>query len=163
MAVQRALLSFEITDGSGRVASMPIHLIYDDATATLSAIATNIAVIANFVDDIIDGQITGVDLTLQQDVPAGLKVAPLAPSNVQETGLFTFQVVGTPYKYAVDLPTIAEAVQSDGQIPNTGLVADFITRVENVASALTFVEPISKGVLGEPSLSRVTFRKRGRR
>lgn len=160
MAIQRLLLSIGIIDGSGRTASMPLHMKFEDTVVTLADILASNAIIVDYVDAIIDGKVTDMSFTIQQTLPETLKTDPLAPSNVQETGLFTFAVADSPYSFGIDLPTIAEAVQSQGVIPDTGDVATFTGRVTNAVAAIQFCEPVSRLNLASLSKARVSFRKR---
>jgi len=162
MATRALTVSFQILDDAGKTASMPVYTIFDDATATLSSIAAAVATLADDIDDIIDGQIVKISYTISQALPvSGIKTEPVSGSNVQETGLFSFPVLETAYKFAVAVPSVAAAVQDQGVIPITGVAQTFTDRASNDATTLTFVEPISQQGLGVVRKAGVTFRKHG--
>jgi len=156
----RGILSLQITDGAGKTASLPVYFGYDSGVETLSSLSAAAAILVDDIDAIIDGQVTKMTLSLDLALPgSGIKTSPVAGSNVQETGLFTYPVLDTPYAHGIALPSIAAAVQDQGIIPNAGAVATFNTRVSNAGTSMTFVEPISLKGLDDVLKAVVTFRK----
>jgi len=160
MANQQAIVSIQITDDAGKVAALPLYVQFDNATATLSSIAAAVSVLCEDIDNIIDGKITRVGIELLYSIPGGLKGDPVAGCNVQETGLFSFKVLTTAYRFGIALPSIAAAVQSEGVIPVADDVETWVNRVVDDGTTLTLVEPISANGLETPVKTKVSFRKR---
>lgn len=109
MATQYATHSVSILDADGNVRSIPLYFTYDSA-ATLSAILAYCAVTLGMLDNIIDGQIVKQTIALEISLPGGIKTAPVAGSNVQESGLITF-LTNAPVKrsFSQDLPAFAQS------------------------------------------------------
>lgn len=162
MATRQATVSLQFIDAAGKTTSMPVYVTFDDATATLSSIAAAVATLIDEVDDVTDCQVTKASYTINQAVPgSGIKTAPVAGSNVQETGLFTFPVLGSNYKIGIAVPGVAAAIQDQGVIPISGVAEAFTDRVMATGGTLAVVEPISLHTLGEVRSAVVTFRKHG--
>jgi len=120
MATQYLTQSISILDADGNVRSLPIYFEYDSAT-TLSTIITYCAVTLGQLDDIIDGQIVKQSITLELPLPSsGIKTAPVAGSNVQETGLLTY-LTDAPIKrsFGQDIPAFAQSMFT-GKVINLG-------------------------------------------
>lgn len=78
------------------------------------------------VDGVSDGQIVDSAVTIKPTLPAGLKTAPVAGSDVQEGGNLVFALTESNYTDGIWIPAYAPALFSaDGQnIPNTGNTAN---------------------------------------
>jgi hypothetical protein len=100
--------SITILDADGNRKSIPIYEKYDSA-ATLSSILAYVATTLGFLDLILDGQIVKQQVTLEVALPSGLKSAPVAGSNVQESGLITY-LTTAPIKrsFGQDIPAFAQ-------------------------------------------------------
>lgn len=110
MTTQYLVHSITIEDADGNRKSVPIYFTYDSA-ATLSAILAYCAVTLTDLDAILDGQIVAQSITLDIALPSsGIKTAPVAGSNVQESGLITY-LTDAPIKrsFGQDLPAFAQA------------------------------------------------------
>lgn len=110
MAIQNAVISYRIQDATGVVKSYPDYITFDDATATLSSLQTYAQATAVLLDAVTAGKITGVSLTLFQTLPGGLKANPIAGSDVEETGLFTYNTTIANRSYGEDIPAIEQSL-----------------------------------------------------
>lgn len=123
----QALHSITLQDAKGERTSVPIYMVYDPATATLSSMLAYLATTLGYLDPITDGQIVSHRLTLEVSLPtSGIKTAPVAASDVEETGLFTY-LTDAPVKRAFgqDIPAIPDSkvsgsniIQSDTDVTN---------------------------------------------
>lgn len=105
MAIQKCIVSFSVLDADGDRASLPIYGSFDDASATLSSLASWAAARAAQLDPIIDGQIVNEAITIYPVLPGGLKGAPVAGSDVEKGGLLTWNLSVTPTRaYGQELP-----------------------------------------------------------
>ncbi len=113
MTTQYLTHAVTILDSDGNRKSIPIYESYDSA-ATLSAILAYCATTLGYLDAIIDGQIVKQSITLEIALPtSGIKTAPVAGSNVQESGLLTY-LTDAPIKrsFGQDIPAFAQAAFS---------------------------------------------------
>ncbi len=109
MTTQFLTHSITVLDADGNRKSVPIYFSYDSA-ATLSAILAYCAVTLADLDLILDGQIVKQTVTLEIALPSsGIKTAPVAGSNVQESGLITY-LTDAPIKrsFGQDLPAFKQ-------------------------------------------------------
>lgn len=105
MAIQKILATYSVQDADGDRASIPIYGTFDDATATLGSIAAWVAARADDIDNILDAQIVSMGYTIFPTLPISLKIAPNAGSDVEKTGLFTFNLDVSPVRaFGVDVP-----------------------------------------------------------
>lgn len=65
--------------------------------------------LAEAIDNVTDGQIIATHITIQPTFPTGLKVSPVAGSDVQEGGNLSFQME-SGYSEGIRIPAIAQAV-----------------------------------------------------
>jgi hypothetical protein len=110
MATNFAAHSVSILDADGNVRAIPLYFKYDSG-ASLSSILAYCAVTLLDLDAILDGQIVKQSISLDIALPSsGIKTAPVAGSNVQETGLITY-LTDAPVKrsFGQDLPAFAQA------------------------------------------------------
>src|ERR1700693_2537024 len=111
MAAAFAIVSLRIKDAVGVVKAYEEYVSYDTATATLATIAAAAAGVATNLDPVTDGQIVSLGIKLYQALPGGLKGAPVAGSDIEETGLFTFNTSAPGGKvYSIDVPAVAQAI-----------------------------------------------------
>lgn len=121
-------VSVELLDKLGVVTACPIY-IEADPTKTLAQLTTDITSLCTAIDAASDSEIQGVTLKLSVPVNrTGWKVAPAATAENERTGLFNFSQAVGPYKFGVDIPSIADSLISAGKIDLTlsaitGLVA----------------------------------------
>jgi hypothetical protein len=110
MTVKQLTHSVTILDADGNRRAIPIYSTYDSG-ASLSSILAYVAVTLTTLDLIIDGQIVKHSITLEGEMPtSGIKTAPVAGSNVQESGLITF-LTDAPVKrsFGQDIPAFAQS------------------------------------------------------
>lgn len=99
-----SVLSYSILDADGNVKSMPIYI---PAGATVANIQLFSDALAPILDDVLDGKIDGVTLSIGLTLPGGLKITPVANSNVQEGALLGFDVAASNYKHSIFVPAWA--------------------------------------------------------
>lgn len=110
MATQHAVASFRMKDDAGVIKAFEEYVSYDDATATLVSIAAAMSAIAALLDPITDCQILSMNLRLVYDLPLGLKAAPVANSDVEETSLYTWLTdLPQARAYGQDIPAVPPA------------------------------------------------------
>lgn len=98
------LFSVQVQDDDGDVDTIPVYMQQGAKTlADLTAFADELALA---VDGLTDGQVTGISITINKSLPAGLASAPVANSEVQKGGLFKFKATGTPYTHSVRIPAM---------------------------------------------------------
>jgi len=150
--------SLNIIDELGTTATLPVFLEGPD-TATLANVSTAINAIASAADPIIGGQIVDSTVTFHPGLPGGIKVTPAAGSRVEQTGLFNWSNSVTPYKFGIDVPSIANGVISGGKIDITD--ADVEAFIDIFEAAIGVFTAVTGGY--DPLLSLIdvalTFRK----
>lgn len=117
MTTQYLVHSVTLQDDKGERRSVPLYFTYDSA-ATLSSILAFCAVTLLDLDAITDGQIVKQSITLDIALPSsGIKTAPVANCDVEETGLITY-LTTAPVKRAFgqDIPSFAQSKFSGGNI-----------------------------------------------
>jgi hypothetical protein len=111
MATQQLVHSVSLLDAKGERRSIPLYFTYDSA-ATLSAILAYCAVTLLDLDAITEAQIVKQSITLDIALPSsGIKTAPIANSDVEETGLFTY-LTTAPVKrsFGQDIPAFLQSL-----------------------------------------------------
>jgi len=117
MATRQGRISLRIKDATKVSKAYTEYVTFDDATATLASIGAALNGVCAYVDPITDGQIMSVAFTLFHSLPSGLKGAPVAGSDVEETGLFSFNTPAPAGKgYSIDVPAIAQSILSGRSI-----------------------------------------------
>jgi hypothetical protein len=165
MALQKVLMSFTIEDAKGYKGSLPIYGTYDDATATLASVLAYIDTMATLVDAITEGKVISQSLVLYPTLGAGLKADPVANSDVQESGLFTFPMANLPSKsFSIDVPALIQAAFVADNINTANVaIAAWLDEINNNTAEIratndiwtTFLNPVRKAVK--------SFRKFGKR
>lgn len=140
MATQHGLLSITIVDDLSVGATHDIFVSLDDTT-TLASIISQAQAYWTLVKPLTDGMSTKCSITVNL-TPADFNAAPATGKAVDTTGLFTFAQSGSPYKYSVDIPCIADAIISGSKIDNAN--SDVTDWVEWWASAHSGVRGESK-------------------
>lgn len=98
-------ISYSIRDADGNRASLLIPV----PSATLFDDVSDFAVeLAPLVDAVIEGVIVSITATYDIALPGGLDTDPEADSNVQKSGLFSFDVTGHPRRYGIRVPALDE-------------------------------------------------------
>lgn len=107
-------ISYSVLDADGDVATLPIKVKAESHTiAQIQEAAQDLAVL---LDTILDGQLTGIAVTLDADLPGGLKASPVAGSENQRGALFSFSLDGSPYRHSVRLPAFKEGMFSGKEV-----------------------------------------------
>ena len=158
MATQFGHVSIQYLDALGVTVSSPVYVDIDD-TKTVAAALADASTIAQAVDNITDAQITEVKLVIVGGMPGAGKSAPVAGSEVERTGLFNFSQTGSPYKYGVDIPAMAEAKIVNGKIDLTNSdITNFVTVLTTAGAVLTAVSTAIKTLVRLKD-ALLTFRK----
>lgn len=123
-AVSTFIISATIQDakasGSARVRNTQVASIHVPiGSLTLGDIEAYHDAYIQALDDVTEGVITGSNVTLNFDLPAGIKSSAVADSDVQEGVLMTFSMNGTTYKESLRVPAVV-AAKLTGTALNTG-------------------------------------------
>jgi len=124
------IFSYTVRDADGNERAVPIYCTLT-GTLTITQLNAISVAISAVLDDVLDGQIVKGTLTLGMDLDSGIKTAPVAGSNVQETGLLSFSADGTVYTYSIDIPAFFQ----NGFSQDTIILAQ--TQVENFTDFVT--------------------------
>jgi len=117
MANYYANVSWKILDALGADASVDDLVLAIPEAVTLTQLAAKMSDAGNALDDVTDGQIIG--LTVKIDMfPAldSIKEAPVAGSEIERTGLTTYDHATIPASYSTRIPALAESVIVAGKI-----------------------------------------------
>lgn len=158
MATQHGHVSLDLLDKLGVTSSMAIYVRADD-TKTIAAALTDAASLATAVDGASDSQITGITLKLKAVIPGGVKVAPAATAENERTGLFNLSQPPSPYKFGVDVPSIADSVITAGKIDLSNPAITALVAALTVAFPALAVESTSLYQLVALLDALLTFRK----
>lgn len=164
MAIQNAIVSYTVIDADGDQASIPIYVSYDDATATLATITTWVQQVAGYLDAITDTQVTKINVQLSVSIPGGLKPAAVAGSDVERTGLITYNLTTPAGKaYGQDIPGFATD-EFTGDAINTGSldVLQWTGRMTGAVAPFTAKNDLWSSTLASVRKGVKTFRKLGR-
>lgn len=130
MATQFGHASIKLLDALGVTVSMPVYMNIDD-TKTVAALLGEVATMAQAVDDVTDSQITEVVVNIVGGMPGAGKSSPASTAENERTGLLNFSQTGSPYKWGLDIPSIAESKIVAGKIDLTD------TEIQNLVTILT--------------------------
>lgn len=114
------IYSFTIVDDKGVKATSSYYVAYDAATETVAALVGNIADLGGTLNAITDGQITDCRIIIDVAPDPSWRTAPVADSNVEMGGLFTFKQAGSKYVDSQLVPALAGSVVTAGKINLTG-------------------------------------------
>jgi hypothetical protein len=158
MATKHGRVSYKILDNLGVTVSMPIYVAVDD-TKTVAQALTDANLIGQQIDPIIDGQILQTSMAIDGGPPSGAKSSPVSTAEVERTGLFNFDQATSPYRFGVDVPSIADAKIVNGKIDLTD--ADIIAFLDVLTAAGTALTPESTSLYTLVALldALLTFRK----
>lgn len=137
MTTRYGHVSLRLLDSLGVESSSMFPVNIDD-TKTIAQALTDAQVLAGDVDAISDSQITEVSLKLIGPLPIGGKTGPIAGAENERTGLFNFSQSGSPYRWGVDIPGMAQGKISAGKINlSDAAVSAFIAFMIAAGTALT--------------------------
>src|SRR5574337_1806557 len=164
MAIQNAIHTITLQDADGDQASVPLYVSYDDAVATLAALSAYMAGRCAEIDAITDPQIVRQSLLLQTALPGGLKAAPVAGSDVERTGLITFNLTTPTGKaFGLDVPGFKASKFSGDNINLADVdVAAFTTTVTTGGGTMTHKNDLWSSTLATVRKGVKSFRKLGR-
>jgi len=132
-----------------------------DPDASFSAIQTVLNTWLATVDTVSGAQIIASEIEVLQGLPAGLKIAPVAGSRAEQTGLFDFTNADDQHVWAFAVPAIADSLVVSGKIDLTAgqpaqLLAAYL--VSGGTAALTWTNPWSQ-VLTSFASALLSFRQ----
>ncbi len=164
MAIKNAIHTVTLQDADGDQASVPLYVQYDDATATLSALAAYMAARVAELDAITDAQIVKQALQIQGSLPGGIKVAPVAGSDVERTGLITFNLLTPAGKaYGMDLPGFKTSKFTGDAINLADAdVAAWVTAMTTLGGTMNHLNDLWSSTLASARKGTKSFRKLGR-
>jgi hypothetical protein len=165
MTVRNSIVSISLLDADGRTASLPIYATFNDAAVTLADLISNCTAIASEVDAITDAQPVGISLTLEI-APTGVKAEPVALSDVEEGGLFSFMLTSPEGKsYGMWIPGIMQSLVSLDVIPNAGDVITFTATMLSPAGTMQYTNDLWSSTFAslKGNAGRQRFRKTGKR
>lgn len=111
MATQYGAFSFTIRDELGVAKAYDDYFSYDDATATLSSLGSYAQATAVLLDAITDGVLITIKMKLGVTLPGGIKTVAEVGSDVEETGLFTYNTDNPAGRaFGEDIPAIKQAL-----------------------------------------------------
>lgn len=104
MANLNAILSYTLQDADGERTAFPYYATVSDADS-LATLQGESDAYATLLDAITDGQIVKQRLIVEFPVTGGLKGAPVAGSEIERTGLFTYPLTALVGKvFSQDIP-----------------------------------------------------------
>jgi hypothetical protein len=162
MAIQKALASFSVIDDTGVAASIDIPFKFDDATATLANLTAWMSGLASAVDDVTEAQLLKSRMTLILTLPGGIKASPVAGSDVEETGLFTWNVSGSSNAYGEDYAAFIQSAFVGKTINQADASVAALIAYLNVASNTIIGTDRYQNALTTVKRAEKTFRKHRR-
>lgn len=110
------IYSFTVLDDKGVKATSTYFVAYDAATETAGALAGNIAALGGLLDAITGGQITDCRIIIDVAPDPSWKSAPIADTNVEVGGLFTFKQANSKYVDSQIVPALKASLITGGKI-----------------------------------------------
>lgn len=133
MANVNSVFSISVVDADGRSASLPIYGNFAD-TLTAADIGVQARGMASLVDSITAVKPTTITVSLEFDA-TGVKATPDVASDVEEGGLFAFNLASPVGKtYSIFVPGIDPSLVVSDVIANTGAVLAFTSAIITPAS-----------------------------
>ncbi|MFB1502068.1 hypothetical protein [Thiocapsa sp. N5-Cardenillas] len=121
-------LTFRIADAESDTRTQSVA-VYLPAGLTLAQYQAYADVIAPEIDELTEGQISGIEMTVGLTVPAGLKESPVATSYNERGGLITFDTSG-PRAESVRIPAMSRTIMTGDEFSLSQTdVAALITRL----------------------------------
>jgi len=120
------VFSFTLQDSLGSKTSTQVYAVLGP-TVTIDDITTIWSTLAGYLDADSDAQLLGGKITLEQ-VPTGVKGAPVIGARIEQVGNFGFSADGTSKRYTFKIPGIAAGVLNGDRInlgtaPIAGLIS----------------------------------------
>lgn len=162
MADLNIIYSFTLKDASGKKRPVQVYATEHD-TDLVSAAVLNMANLAALLDAITDAQIVQERLIIYQPVAGALKAAPVAGSNLEETGLLNYPMTGLLNRgYSIDIPALPDSTQLAGNPTKIDLTNVSIAAFNTFISSVGFPQVKDddwQTALGAVRSGDVTFRK----
>jgi hypothetical protein len=164
MAIQNVLITYTVQDADGDSASVPLYGTFDDGTVTLSALVGYAQGRASELNDITDAKPTKIAITLYPPLPSGMKASPVAGSDVEKTGLLTFNLVSPSGKaYGQDIPGFFDAGFSGDVVNPVGTeIEAWVDSMTSGVLAVTVTNDFWTSTLDNLRKGVKSFRKLGR-
>lgn len=168
MAFQRAIVSVSIQDADGDRASVPMYFVYEDTLVSLATLTSFAQEAATRMDDVSEGQVISLSIVLYPALPAGLKVSPVAGSDVEKTGLSTFNLTLIPGRsFGHDVPALQTSIFNGDLINQTNIdwlaYVAFMQSQGNVPANVKLRDDMWASELGSVKTAIKSFRKLGKR
>lgn len=109
-------LEWQIQDDQGLVNRAQMYIAYNGATETVDALIGRWIATGNLIDDCIDGQILGGQITIPLEPDAGFKTSPASGNNVNQVMVLDFENDFNQYLTAILLPSYKEAILTAGTL-----------------------------------------------
>jgi hypothetical protein len=159
MANLNVIMSYTLQDDDGERTAYPYYATVSDADA-LSAIQAESDGLATLLDAITDGQIVKQRLIVEFPVTGGLKSAPVAGSEIEVTGLFTYPLTALPGKvFSQDIPTFKRALFVGNKINLSDTDVAAWTDASESTGSTPGQNNLWSSTLQEVRTGRKTFRK----
>lgn len=111
-----SLITFSIRDDKRQLATTSIHVEYPDLILEERGNPADYAAqYAEFLDDLIEGQIVAINISTSVPLPVGLKSVPNLTSDVEEGATFLWRTANG-YTVRQRIPTFSESFVLDGGI-----------------------------------------------
>lgn len=130
----RGLLSYAIRDADANVNSLAVN--FDTTGLTLVQMQEFADIVTNALDDVTEGVIDSINLTLGLTLPGGIDTDPVAGSNNQEGGLILF-ADGGGFKEGIRVPALIQAAFSGKTITLTNTAIQAFTNLFTTDVAIT--------------------------
>jgi len=141
--------SYRIKDAEGIVSNHVFYATFDDSK-TMANIQTESNAFAAVLDPMTEGEIVNAEFSIVLTL-TGLKGAPVADSDIQETLLSSFVQSGSFYKWGDDIPAYIDAINVNGRIDLTN--ATYVTYVTFMTTATGGFTPAGRMVNALVALS----------
>lgn len=137
-------IGYRIRDDDGDTSTMAI--VVPLGSLTLAEIEEFSQEFASLLDEVTDGVIEALNVTIGIDLPGGLATTPVTNCEVQKGALMSFTANGTTYRYSVRVPAYTPGKFSGNEVDVTD--TDFIAVRDALISGLdatgTQVQPCDK-------------------
>lgn len=112
------ILEFQIQDDQGLKNRSAIYVAYNGATLTVDALIGAWLQVGGLIDDCIDGQIMGGQITVPLEPDATWKATPTVGNNVNQVMTLNFENDFNQYLTALLLPSYKEAILTPTRLPD---------------------------------------------
>jgi hypothetical protein len=137
-------IGYTLLDAKGKRATTGIKI--DSAAYTLAQIAEFASEMGDLIDNISECQVVEATAYISMTPGVALKASPVAGSDVEEGGLFTFSLASSPYVESVRVPGLIQGKFSGAEVNLAD--ADIDAFVDGIVVGLdasgTNVAPLNK-------------------